>query len=72
MNSRLALKDNISGVNPASPDLGTEGSTIRARLAATASTDRERTTVDSSSRLAVVKAMDHIQLAQNYTNVSKS
>ena len=25
MNSRLALKDNISGINPASPDLGTEG-----------------------------------------------
>jgi len=27
MNSRLALKDNISGINPASPDLGTEGYT---------------------------------------------
>lgn len=27
MNSRLALEDNISGVNPASPDLGTEGCT---------------------------------------------
>ena len=25
MNSRLALKNNISGINPASPDLGTEG-----------------------------------------------
>ena len=25
MNSRLALKNNISGINPASPDLDTEG-----------------------------------------------